>query len=150
MPLSPNSYKEPLKLTQIHQFSKQNENSQIKEFSQNLPNMQTFQNFIKTPKFSSFKENLENKENITQNQYYDEYNEIPNENIELFDEPNDLLCSEKIQDLILQKAQSKDKEKLNYMMPHIIEEINEEDISNNCSPNKTELINAIVNKQSIL
>lgn len=70
---------------------------------------------------------------------------IASEEIELIEDNSDLTCSEKIQDVLFKRFEPSCKEK-NVIMPGILEET-DEDMSNNCSPNKNEVINAIVKKQ---
>ena len=126
-----------------HQKPQRNSNSSTTNFSS------------PSYKESSNKENIFPKKQcnipITKTFYeektFEEFKEIASEETEIIEEHNDLLCSEQIQDIRFRghfEALQKEKEKK--LMPNIMEET-DEDMSNNCSPNKNNVINAIINKQ---
>lgn len=74
-----------------------------------------------------------------------DYTPINSEEIELIEENADLYCGEKIQDI---KSNGLQKEKIMTVMPNIMEETDEE-MSNNCSPNKTEFITNILHQKKM-
>lgn len=101
---------------------------------------------------SSNKENMpeikqKNKILFSKNTLIDkESNEVISEDNLLSNETNDLFCCENIQDWKFNAiAQQKSS---NLVMPNIIEETDEE-MSNNCSPNKTELLAQLMKKQKM-
>ena len=83
---------------------------------------------------------------IQEKVFLEDFKEIASEEVEMFEDNNDLICDEKIQDIRFKgKPEPFPKEK-KQLMTNITEET-DEDMSNNCSPNKNEVINALINKK---
>jgi len=85
------------------------------------------------------------KPEIKEKVFFEDFKETASEEVELIEDNNDLICEEKIQDRRYQgRSDAFPKEKKE--MPNITEET-DEDMSNNCSPNKNEVINLLINQR---
>ena len=119
------------KTEKIQKIEKIEKNQKIEKIEKNSNEPQNFQ----------FK-----KPEIPEKVFFEDFNEIASEEIEIFEENNDLICDEKIQDIRFKgKPEGFPKEKKQFM-PNITEET-DEDMSNNCSPNKNEVITVLVNQR---
>lgn len=91
---------------------------------------------------------LPRKPDLPEKVFFEDFNETASEMVDFTEEnspANDLICDEKIQDIRWKgrfEVPSKEKKE----MPNITEET-DEDMSNNCSPNKTEILNAFFNQK---